>query len=77
MQRHKFELYNTETEQVETVEEMTSQEANRRNDEFWREGEPRRWMVVRASEEDNTPLAKLIVQRPQVPIQPDGDILWI
>lgn len=45
-----YELFNTETEKVESEQFMTDSEARIRNEELRRSGDPRRWIL--GSEED-------------------------
>lgn len=71
MKRHPHELYNTHTEQVEETETMTSQEAVERNETFYFNEEPRRWMAVSQPKGNGE-----IIQRLQPTPEPDGNILW-
>ncbi|HEY9661650.1 MAG TPA: hypothetical protein V6C65_24605 [Allocoleopsis sp.] len=44
---------NTETEQVEGFEDITPEEADRRNKQLKEKGEPQRWVPVREEDEDH------------------------
>ncbi|HEY9661461.1 MAG TPA: hypothetical protein V6C65_23640 [Allocoleopsis sp.] len=48
-----YSLYNTETEQVESFEDITPEEADRRNKQLREKGEPQRWVPVREEDEDH------------------------
>lgn len=74
MKRHPHELYNTQTEKVEAVEMMTSQEATERNEQLYFNEEPRRWMAVA---KPKTRRISEIVDRPELPTEPDGNILFL
>lgn len=74
MERHKHELYNTQTERVEDTQLMTSQEATERNEQLYYNDEPRRWMAVsKPKKRGNLGIA----QRPEMPIEPDGNIIYM
>lgn len=47
-----YELYNTLTEEVEGHENLSSEEAESRNDALRRNREPQRWVPCRCSEND-------------------------
>ncbi len=41
-----YDLYNTETEQVEAIENHTADEIRQRNDTLRSNGEPQRWVAT-------------------------------
>lgn len=45
MQTHEYELYDTESEQVLDVQDLTEDEARKRNQRLRELGEPYRWIT--------------------------------
>jgi hypothetical protein len=50
MKYQKYQLFNTETEQIEAVAELDPEQVKKMNQILLRRGEPQRWVIVRGDD---------------------------